>query len=125
MLFLLSFLALGAAAATLIENDFGTASARMYVYNTWWYEALLAATCLNLALVLARTRMYLLHRAKFIFHVALIVIALGAGLTRYFGVEGVMKIRENATVDFIVSNEKSDIIQLPFALKLNDFVLER
>ncbi|WP_442765354.1 cytochrome c biogenesis protein CcsA [Sulfurospirillum cavolei] len=125
MLFLLSFLALGAAAATFIENDFGTASARMYVYNTWWYEALLAAACLNLASVLARTRMYLVHRAKFLFHVALIVILLGAGLTRYFGVEGVMKIRENATVDFIVSNEKSDIIKLPFALKLNDFVLER
>jgi cytochrome c-type biogenesis protein CcsB len=125
MLFLLIALALGAAVATFVENDFGGASARAYVYNTWWYELLLVMSALNIALVLVRTKMYLPHLSKFTFHAALILILIGSGLTRYLGIEGIMKIREGSKVDFMISNETTKEVTLPFALKLNDFVMER
>lgn len=125
MLFLLSLLALGAAVATFIENDFGTALARAYVYDTLWYELLLVLAALNIAIVLVKTKMLRTHPSKFIFHAALILMLIGSGLTRYFGIEGIMKIRENATTDFIVSNADTARVTLPFSLKLNDFVMER
>jgi len=125
MLFLLMALALGAAVATFVENDFGTATARAYVYNTWWYELLLCLGALNIAFVLYKTRMYLTHISKFTFHGALILILIGSGLTRYFGIEGVMKIRENAISSSIFSNDKNEEIKLPFAVKLNHFEMQR
>ena len=123
-MFLLFILAVGAAIATFVENDFGTAVARHYVYNAIWYEAFLTLGALNLAMVLYRTKM-ILHVSKFIFHAALILIVIGSGLTRYFGVEGVMKIREGMSSNVIFSNEKNSEITLPFALHLTKFELER
>lgn len=124
MLFVLIFLALGAAVATFVENDFGTAVARHYVYNALWYEALLTLSALNLAIILYRSKMFL-HVGRFIFHAAFILILIGSGLTRYFGVEGVMKIREGASSNVIFSNDKNREITLPFSLYLKDFELER
>lgn len=124
MLFVLFFLALGAAIATFLENDFGTAVARHYVYNAIWYEMLLSFGALNILLVLYKTQM-IKHLAKFTFHTAFILILIGSGLTRYLGVDGVMKIREGASSNVIFSTEKNAEITLPFAVYLKDFELER
>lgn len=124
MLFVLFLLALGAAIATFIENDFGTAVARHYVYNAIWYEMLLSFAALNMALMLYRSSM-ISHIGKFVFHAAFILILIGSGLTRYFGVDGVMKIREGASSNLIFSTEKNAEITIPFAVYLKDFELER
>lgn len=124
MLFVLFLLALGAAIATFIENDFGTAVARHYVYNAIWYEMLLSFAALNMALMLYRSSM-ISHIGKFVFHAAFILILIGAGMTRYFGVDGVMKIREGASSNLIFSTEKNAEITLPFSVHLSDFELER
>lgn len=124
MLFVLFLLALGAAIATFIENDFGTAVARHYVYNAIWYEMLLSFAALNMAMMLYRSSM-ISHIGKFVFHAAFILILIGSGLTRYFGVDGVMKIREGASSNLIFSTEKNAEITLPFSVHLSDFELER
>ncbi|MFB1009747.1 MAG: cytochrome c biogenesis protein CcsA [Sulfurospirillum sp.] len=124
MLILLFFLALGAAIATFVENDFGTTVARHYVYNAIWYEMLLSFGALNILLVLYKTQM-IKHLAKFTFHAAFILLLIGSGLTRYLGVDGVMKIRESASTNIIFSTEKNAEITLPFSVFLKDFELER
>lgn len=124
MLFLLFLLAVGAAIATFVENDFGTATARYYVYNSLWYEAILTLTALNIAIVFYK-RGKTVGFAKTLFHLALIFMLIGSGLTRYFGIDGIMKIREGSSSNSIFSTEKNAEITLPFSLKLNDFVLER
>ena len=90
----LAILAFGAAGATFIENDFGSATARAIVYDHLWYEAILALTALNLAFVLHRTRLFYRCKASFLFHIAFVVILLGAALTRYLGIEGTLHLRE-------------------------------
>ncbi|MFA6683611.1 MAG: hypothetical protein WCS26_00005, partial [Arcobacteraceae bacterium] len=45
LLFTIGF---GAGVATFIENDFGTSTARVMVYNSWWYEIALILTTINL-----------------------------------------------------------------------------
>ena len=123
-LIILTVLALGAGVATFLENDFGTAFARYYVYDALWYEALLSFCALNLALVLYKTKM-ILHVSRFTFHAAFILILIGSGLTRYFGVDGVMKIREGSSTNTIFSTDKNSDITLPFFVHLKDFELER
>ena len=121
---LLFILALGAAIATFVENDFGTFAARASVYNALWYEIILSLSALNILFVLHKTKLYR-HLPRFIFHLSFVIILIGAGLTRYLGVEGVMKIREGSVSAVIFSADKNKEITLPFALKLNDFELTR
>jgi len=123
-LMLLFLLSLGAAIATFVENDFGTATARFYVYNALWYETLLILTALNIIAVVYRTNM-VLHVSRFAFHIAFVLILIGSGLTRYLGVDGVMKVRENGSATTIFSADKDREIPLPFSVHLKAFELTR
>jgi len=123
-LMLLFLLSLGAAIATFVENDFGTATARFYVYNALWYETLLILTALNIIAVVYRTNMFL-HVSRFAFHIAFVLIVIGSGLTRYLGVDGVMKVRENGSATTIFSADKNKEIPLPFSVHLKAFELTR
>ncbi len=95
-------------AATFIENDFGTSSAQKVVFKTRWFELLLLLFGLSLIFNIVRFRM--IQQKKwtiFTFHAAMIVILLGAGVTRYFGYEGMMGIREGSTSNTFLSSETS------------------
>ena len=101
---LLSILAIGAGVATFIENDFGSSTSRILIYNHFWYEAILTLTVVNLMGIIAKTKM-IQSKAKFIFHFSFVVMLIGAGMTRYFGYEGIMSIREGETTNEMISLE--------------------
>ncbi|RLA61138.1 MAG: protein NrfI, partial [Epsilonproteobacteria bacterium] len=122
MVILLLILALGATAGTFIENDFGTERARELVYNAYWYELTLFLTAMLLLIVIEKTKMYRV-KARTLFHVAFVIILFGAALTRYFGFDGMMSIREGKKSNIIVIGDKS--IETPFYLALKDFTLTR
>ncbi|MBN1789988.1 MAG: cytochrome c biogenesis protein CcsA [Bacteroidales bacterium] len=91
----LALFAVSIASATFIENDFGSASARMLVYNAHWFELLLLLGMINLAGHIFTQKLY--RKSKFtvfLFHIAFLLILLGAAITRYTGFEGTMAIRE-------------------------------
>ena len=108
---LLSILAIAAGIATFIENDYGTSTARVHIYNHIWYEAILVLTTINLMGIIIRKKMWN-QKAKFIFHFSFVVILIGAGVTRYFGYEGIMQIREGQTQNLMYSLEPYLQIQL-------------
>ncbi|CAA6811007.1 MAG: Putative cytochrome C-type biogenesis protein [uncultured Sulfurovum sp.] len=122
MIILLFILALGAATGTFIENDFGTQRARELVYNAWWYELALFLISMNLLFVIGKTKMYRV-KARTLFHVAFVIILFGAALTRYFGFDGVMHIREGEKSNSIVIGEHT--VETPFYIALKDFTLTR
>ncbi|WP_027327310.1 cytochrome c biogenesis protein CcsA [Helicobacter pametensis] len=94
------------AIATFIENDYGTAVAKTLVYNTLWFDILHAYLLITLiGCLLTFKTLKRKKYASFFFHLSLIVIILGAGITRYFGFEGIMHIREGEKSDFIYSSE--------------------
>jgi cytochrome c-type biogenesis protein CcsB len=123
MFILLSILAIGAAYGTFIENDFGTLKANELVYNSIWYETILFLSSVNLLFVIHKTKMYRV-KARFLFHTALVVILIGAALTRYFAVQGTITIHEGDKSDTFTSN-LGDELKLPFEIQLNDFILLR
>ena len=101
---LLIMFAMAIAYATFIENDYGTETAQALIYQAWWFELLLVVGAVNLAGSVVQYK--LVNRKKWailLFHLAFIVIIIGSGVTRYFGFEGSMHIREGEANNKVVS----------------------
>ena len=91
--------------ATFIENDFGTSAAQKVIYKSWWFELLLVLFGITIIVNIIKFRM--IQQKKWpllLFHSAIIIIIIGAGVTRYFGFEGIMHIRENDTANSFLSS---------------------
>ncbi|RBQ26638.1 MULTISPECIES: cytochrome c biogenesis protein CcsA [Arcobacteraceae] len=101
-LLLLAILGMGAGVATFIENDYGTSSARVLVYNNLWYEIIMVLTAINLIGIIYRFKMWK-NLPRFLFHFSFVVILIGAIITRYVGYEGVMQIPEGDTTNQMIS----------------------
>lgn len=96
--------ALSLAIATFVENDYGTNTAKALVYQARWFEFLLIYLVAILINNMIKFKMYKKPLSmKFIFHTAFIIIFVGAAVTRYFGFEGVLHIREGETENRMTS----------------------
>ena len=103
---LLILFGISIATATFIENDFGTIAAKTVVYNATWFEVLLVMLIINMVGVIFTKKLYQKSKIpSLLFHVAFIVIIIGAAITRFFGFEGIMHIREGESTNTYVSNE--------------------
>ncbi|MDD3080006.1 MAG: cytochrome c biogenesis protein CcsA [Paludibacter sp.] len=105
---LLLIFAVSIGYATFIENNSGTAQAQELVYNAKWFEVLLFLLVINLTGSILKYK--LIQRKKWtvlMFHLAFICILLGSAITRYFGYEGYMHIREGETSNTIAMDKKA------------------
>lgn len=106
MAILMSIFAFAIGYATFIENDYGTITSKADVFNTRWFEVLLAFLTINLALNIYKYKMFSPSKAPiFIFHIGFIVIIFGAAVTRYVGYEGSMHIREGSSASTMTSSD--------------------
>lgn len=96
VLFLVFALAMG--IGTFIEDAYNTDTARIYIYNAKWFEAIMLIFVLNF---FGNIKRYQLHKkekwATLLLHLSFIFIIIGAFVTRYISYEGMMPIREGAT----------------------------
>jgi cytochrome c-type biogenesis protein CcsB len=93
------------ALATFVESAYGTQTVWALVYGTHWFELLLLLIGINVAGVMIKQKFF--RRKKivvFIFHLAFLLILVGAAITRFISYEGNMHIREDATSNSILSN---------------------
>lgn len=105
------FIAFAVAMATGTFLDAGqetspTPYTRQLIYNAWWFETILVFFVINFIGNIFRYK--LLRKEKWvtlIFHLAFILILFGAFITRYFGFEGMMSIREGETESIFLSRE--------------------
>lgn len=105
-LYLLVFAA-SIGVATFIENDFGTSSAKSLIFNARWFEILLVLFGGTIIQNIIKFRMFQQKKwASLMFHSAIIIILIGAGITRYFGYEGMMHIREGSQSNSFLSAEE-------------------
>ncbi len=95
------------AVATFLENDFGAAAAYSMVYDAWWFELILLLLAVNLVGRLITLKMYRKDKLTvFLFHFSFLLMILGAGITRYFGWEGSIHIREGEAQNTCYSIDK-------------------
>jgi cytochrome c-type biogenesis protein CcsB len=105
--FLMAVIAFASAKGTFIESAVGRDGAYALVYDTRWFEGVLALLCISLMLLFFKRWPYRPRQFGFMLvHLSIVLILVSAGITRYFGYEGIMSIREGASSDFIFSNHK-------------------
>ncbi|MDR1861328.1 MAG: cytochrome c biogenesis protein CcsA [Bacteroidales bacterium] len=103
---LIMVVAFALAAATFIENRWGTAAAKALIYNTWWLEILWALGGIGLLVSIIQNRLYKPARLTVgLFHIAFLLIIVGAAVTRYCGFEARMSIREGQSSNMALSAE--------------------
>uniref|UniRef100_UPI00260CDBE4 cytochrome c biogenesis protein ResB n=1 Tax=Sulfurimonas sp. TaxID=2022749 RepID=UPI00260CDBE4 len=106
MVVLMLIFAFAIGYATIVENDYGTMTAKAEIYNAQWFNVLLGLLALNLIYNIIHFKMYTLKKAPiFIFHVAFLVILFGAAITRYMGYEGIMHIRNGMIASSMMSSD--------------------
>ena len=104
---LFAFFAVAMAVATFVENDYGSASAYSMVYNTWWFELILLLLAVNLVGQMIIFKLYKKDKLPvFLFHLSFVVMIIGAGITRYFGWEGSIHIREGEEQNLSYSTDR-------------------
>lgn len=104
VLFLVFAAAMG--AGTFIEDAYNTDTARIWVYNAWWFEVIMVFFVINFAGNIKRYQLYKKEKwATLLLHLSFIFILIGAFITRYISYEGMMPIRENATSNQVFSDK--------------------
>ncbi len=101
------------AVATFVENSSGTSVARFLVYNAPYFNVLNLLLIFNMIAISFKEKMYTTRKLpSLIFHLAFVVVILGAGVTRFFGYSGNMHIREGETSNIITTSEPYFTINL-------------
>ena len=94
------------AFGTFIESWYSTDTAKVWIYNAWWFELLMVFMAINFIGNIFKYR--LLRREKWavlMLHLSFLLILLGALITRYIGYEGVMPIREGMTENIMLTDK--------------------
>ena len=106
MAFLFISFATSMAVGTFIESKYNTDTARIWVYNAWWFEAIMLFFLINFAGNIKRYQLLKKEKwATLLLHFSFIFIIIGAGITRYISFEGMMPIREGATENQFYSDK--------------------
>ncbi len=128
------------AFGTFIESKYSTETARIWIYNATWFEAIMVFFVINFMGNMFRYRLFRWEKWPVLtLHLSWILIIIGAFVTRYISFEGMMPIREGSSekvfysdktyltayVDGEINGEpkrkilESDLIVTPEALKSN------
>jgi len=101
------------AVATFVENDFGTPTAWQWVYDAWWFELVMLGLALCFVANIAKYKLWSRRKwSVLLFHLAFIMILVGAAITRYHSYGGVLRIREGTSSNLLLSSEQELILQV-------------
>ena len=104
ILFVLFPLSMG--IGTFVESYYSTTTAKILIYNAWWFELMMVFFVINFLFNIKRYNLITFSKWPILLlHISWILIIVGAGVTRYIGYEGVMPIRENSSSDKFLSEE--------------------
>lgn len=91
--------------ATFIENEYNTDTARILVYNTKWFEAIMLIFVFNFIGNIKRYQLWNWKKIDtLLLHLSFILILVGAFVTRYISFEGMMPIAEKETTNQFFSD---------------------
>ena len=104
VLFIVFAVAMG--IGTFVEDAYNTDTARILIYNSWWFEAIMLFFLINF---LGNIKRYQLHKKEkwttLLIHISFIFILIGAFWTRYVSFEGMMSIPEGQSENQIFSEK--------------------
>ena len=113
------------AAGTVVEKLHGSEFALSHVYGTWWFVGLWALVAGLMVFMAVKCRMWK-RMAVCALHSAILLILLGALLTKLTGQHGKMQLEPNRPNSHFFIKEKGEVTKtaLPFSLTLDRFEIE-
>ena len=103
---LLILFSLAMGIGTFIESAHDTPTAKVMVYNAWWFELMIILLAANFVGNIKKYRLLRVEKWPILLlHISWILIIVGAGITRYLGNEGIMPIREGEFSDTYLSEK--------------------
>ncbi len=94
------------AFGTFIESWYSTETARIWIYNTTWFEAIMVFFVINFVGNISRYKLWRREKwAVLLLHISWILIIVGAFVTRYTSFEGMMPIREGQSEKVFYSDK--------------------
>jgi len=102
------FLVFGTAMGigTFIESKYSTETARIWIYNTTWFEAIMVFFVINFIGNMFKYRLFTWKKWPVLtLHLSWILILIGAFVTRYISFEGMMPIREGKSEKVFYSDK--------------------
>ncbi|MFV8394049.1 cytochrome c biogenesis protein CcsA [Flavobacterium sp. LB2P6] len=106
MAFLFIVYAVSMATGTFIESKYNTDTAKILIYNAWWFEAIHVFFMINFIGNIKRYQLLKKEKwATLLLHLSFIFIITGAFVTRYISYEGMMPIREGAAENQVFSDK--------------------
>jgi len=126
---LLVLLVVGLSVGTIVETRASAEAAGQWVYYAWWFLGLQGLFALNLAMSLVDLFPWSKRRVGFVLvHASLLLIFVGSAVTYFFKIEGTLGLWEGQSGAIIEQHDREGKLlsshELPFAVKLDDFVLE-
>lgn len=97
------------AIGTFVENDFGVWDAKILIYNTTFFNVLHGLIFVNLAGLIIRFRLWK-KPASFAFHSAILLIIIGAGITRFYGFEASLHLKNGQLSSTAISQDQHIIV---------------
>jgi cytochrome c-type biogenesis protein CcsB len=106
MAVLLLVFALSIAIATFVENSYDTITAKRLIYHASWFYGVMVLLALNFIANIKRYRLWRWEKWSILcIHLGLILTIVGAGVTHFFGFEGIVPIEEGETVSHMYTSE--------------------
>src|SRR6056297_1019105 len=94
------------AMGTFVESWYSTETARIYIYNATWFEAIMVFFVINFFGNIYRYRLLQWKKWPVLtLHLSWILIIVGAFVTRYISYEGMMPIREGESEKVFYSDK--------------------
>lgn len=132
MALLLLIFAISIGAATFVEDIWDTEGAQRAIYHAWWFKTVMILLCINFIGNIKRYQ--LLKREKWsilLIHLGLIITIIGAGVTHFFGYEGIIRVKEGEVVSQmwtaepyfeirLINEESGQMYKHPMKLKLSE-----
>jgi cytochrome c-type biogenesis protein CcsB len=103
---LMVIVGIASGIGTFIESFYGGRDAAYaQIYAARWFEIVLGLLILNLTLIFFKRMPYSPRQSgSAVIHVSIVVILLSSAITRYFGYEGVVPIREGQSADYFYTD---------------------
>lgn len=99
--------------ATFIESMHGVQASKIVVYNAAWFTALLFYLSFAMIFNIYIYRMWQKEKIALLsFHVAFLIIMVGAAITRYRGFEGQLVAREGESVNYMYTAEPTLLVSI-------------
>ncbi len=120
---LLLVLAVVMGLATWMERLKGTEYVFSHFYKTVWFNLLWAWLAVSAGYYIVKTGLYK-KMSVLILHFSLLIILIGAMITRFNGKTGIIHLRQGEEVGMFDCEEVNHHLPLPFSMKLKEFNVE-